>query len=164
MKRLFLVVVLFAGFAGASSVHAQRSDILPPARRAASLEKAAKLLEQPVVPAVLPTIKNPFAPPDFDRVDPVEEPPVAGVAPRARTAREVLEMIAASINPTGTMFMREEPILVFSNGHRRVGDRITASVDGVQYSVIISGIDRTSYTLRLNNEQISRPIKPGSQK
>ncbi len=162
MKLLSLFVIFLAGLA-AAPVYAQRSDILPPVRRAASLEKAARLLEQPVVPAILPTIKNPFAPPDFDRIDPVEAPVVAGVAPRARTAREVLEMIAASINPTGTMFMREEPILVFASGHRRVGDRITASVDGVQYTVTISGIDRTSYTLRLNNEQISRPIEPGSK-
>lgn len=163
MKRFRIPVILVAGLAGVSTAEAQRSDILPPARRAATVEKASRLLEQPIVPAVLPTIKNPFAPPDFDRVDPVEAPVAAGPAQRARTAREVLEMIASSVAPTGTMLMRGEPILVFPNGYRRVGDRIAASVDGVQYSVTISGIDRTSYTLRLNNEQISRPIEPGSK-
>jgi len=165
-SRLFLFAFLAGLLASSSPMSfAQRSDILPPARRAASVEKAAKLIEQPVVAAVLPTTKNPFAPPDFDRVDPVEAPPVAaGPAPRQRSTREILEMIAGSINPTGTMFVRDEPILLFGSRQMRIGDRLSATVGGVQYSIVIAGIERTSFTVRLNNEQISRPIKPGSQK
>ncbi len=161
-----LLLALLAGWVASSSTlsFAQRSDLLPPARRAASVEKATKLIEQPGVAAVLPTTKNPFAPPDFDRVDPVEAPPVAGPAPRQRSTREILEMIVGSINPTGTMFVRDEPILLFGARQMRIGDRLSATVGGAQYSIIISGIERTSFTVRLNNEQISRPIKPGSQK
>lgn len=162
-RRLFPVVL--AGLVAflAQTGLAQRPDILPPARRAASVEKATKIFEQPVVAAVLPTTKNPFAPPDFDRVDPVEAPPVAGPILRQRTTREILEMIAGSLNPSGTIFLRDEPILLFGARQMRIGDRLNATVGGVQYAIVITGIERTSFTVRLNNEQISRPIKQGSQ-
>lgn len=164
MNATRLILSLLAGGLSVSHAVGQRSDILPPARRAQSVEAAGKLLGQSILTTVPATAKNPFAPVDFDRVEPTEAPaPVAGPAPRVRTTREILEMIAANVSPTGTMFMRDEQILVFPNGHRRVGDRITATVGGAQYSVTISGIDRTSYTLQLNNEQISRPIEPGSK-
>lgn len=162
-RRLSLSACFGLGLLSATDAWAQRADIFPPARRAASVEQAAKLLEQPVVPAVLPSTKNPFAPPDFDRVDPVEAPPSASPAQRTRTLREVLELIAASLNPTGTAMLRDQPILLFGARQMKIGDRIPATLDGAQYTVEITGIERTSFTVRLNDEQISRPIKPGSK-
>jgi hypothetical protein len=164
MKHVRYLLPVLVGLLLPVASSGQRSDLLPPVRRAATVEKATALLEKDTVAAVLPTVKNPFAPPDFDRVDPVEEPPVAGPAPRIRSTREILEMIANNINPTGTMFVRDEPILLFGARQMRLGDRLTATIGGAQYSIVISGIERTSFTIRLNNEQISRPIKPGTQK
>lgn len=164
MKRTCLA--LFSGLiAFAADAAAQRSDVLPPARRAPTVERATKLLEQRVVPAVLPTVNNPFAPADFDRIDPVETPPTAGPVARTRSSRELLELIAANVRPTGTMILRGEPILLFGGRGRpmKVGDALNVAVEGVTYSVTISAIESTSFTLRLNNEQISRPIEAGSK-
>lgn len=165
MNRLYLALLALGATGFCAMAIAQRADVLPPARRAPTLEQAAKLLQQPVIPAILPTVANPFAPADFDRVDPVEAPVAAGPVVRARTSRELLQLIAANVNPTGTMIMRGEPILLFGSRGRplRVGDTLTVAFEGAQYSVEVSGIDRTSFTLRLHNEQISRPIEPGSK-
>ncbi len=161
--RTLIILLLVTGAGAPATLHAQRSDLLPPPRRAAAVELAGKLVEPRDAPALDPKVSNPFAPAGFEPAV-AETGPVAGpVAPRERTNREILDAIGASIRPTGTMIMRGEPILLFGSRQARVGDELPVTVNGVAHIVIITAIESTHFTIRLNNEEITRPIQPGSK-
>lgn len=148
-----------------AAARAQRSDLLPPQRRAESVDLAARLVEPRTPPALPAELKNPFSPPGFGQPDPDEEGGVAAGPdrPRARTLRDTLEVIASHINPTGTMSLRGEPILLFGSKQTRVGDELPVTYEGTVHILVITAIERTSFTVRLNNEELTRPIKPGSK-
>ena len=52
-------------------------------------------------------------------------------------------------------------MLLFHEKKLKVGDNLKITVEGVDYSVTISAIDQTSFKIRLNGEEVTRPIKPG---
>ncbi|HEY0946568.1 MAG TPA: hypothetical protein VGD81_14920 [Opitutaceae bacterium] len=145
---------------------AQRSDVVPPQRRAATVEKAARIVQSREAAAVASDIKNPFSPPGFDRPDPAEQPPAAPAGPARpagpRSDRELLAEVAPRITPSGTAILGGEPILLFGQKKVKVGDQLSITFDGASYVLVIAAIERTSFTLRLNREEVTRPIKPAS--
>jgi hypothetical protein len=153
--------------AAAPAVLAQRSDLTPPARRAATVDAAAKLL-QPRQLAPLPEqMIPPFSPPAFEQPDPEEikaqqaAAAVSNVPVRPAGDRGVLEALAARLEPSGTAILGGEAILLFGQKRLKVGDRLTITFEGFDYNLDITDIGRTTFTLRLNREEITRPIKSG---
>lgn len=149
-------LILAAAVALTSVAHAQR--LLPPQRRATTVELAQKLTAPREIASLPESAENPFAPSGFDRTEQPANPDTTPTAPRERTSREILETIAAAINPTGTMIMRGEPILLFGSRQARVGDQLPVTVNGVAYTLVITAIENTHFTVRLDNEEITRPL------
>src|SRR5690606_1412775 len=128
------------------------------------------LRETPKLPA---NLVSPFNPPSFDAPDPEEMRLAAEAAEAARRAglaaapkptntRDLLAAIAGQIKVTGSAVLGGQPILLSSRNRYKVGDPIEATYEGKTVTVIISAIDRTTFTLRLNGEEFTRPIKSGN--
>jgi len=155
----------------ALSAQKSTSDLLPPVRRQASVDIAA-LLTRPPEPLPVPAdLRDPFNPPDFNQPDPSQAGNQGGTAPTelpgapaepARPAgdRDVLEMLAAQIRPTGMILLRNAPRLIISNKPFEVGTRFTVTYNGQDYELELTAIDRTTFTLRYRNEETTRPITP----
>ena len=86
---------------------------------------------------------------------PVPVAPV--VAPK--TDRDILQAIAASLKPTGNFVLSGQPTLVFGQKRVKAGGLVTITFEGTEYTLEITAIERTSFTLRLNREEFTRPIK-----
>ncbi len=126
-----------------------------PANRQVSLELAAKLLAPRADPtATLPDgLVNPFNPAASRK---------SGVsAPAAVSDHDLLERIAARITPSGAMMFGAHPILLLGEKKLKVGDTLTINFDGADYVVVITDVTPTSFRVRLNREELTRPIKPG---
>ncbi len=85
----------------------------------------------------------------------------AGPAPRAFGDREILIALAGKVHPGGSFSLGSEALLNFGKKNLRAGDHLTVSYEGQDYNLELVTFDRTSFTLRLNKEEITRPIKPG---
>lgn len=177
MRRLTAglpLILLATGIAGGSLAAAPargiKADINPTAARAAMLEKAQRLTRQTEVANLPATTVDPFNPASFNAPDPEElrlaaeaarrARPVAG--PRVASDRDLLIAIAAQIKPTGTMSLGGEAILLVGSHKIRVGETISASYEEKPIAVTVTAIDRNSFSLRLNGEEFTRPIKSGS--
>lgn len=158
-SSLCLTVLALAGLA-ATAV----AQVVPPARRAAALESAQQLLaaRDTGLPAKLP---DPFHPESFgasaDASPGADGDTVADAPVRRgpRTDRELIAAIAAAIKPTGNFVVGGQPILFFGQKRVKAGDPLTINFEGADYTLTITSIDRTSFTLRLNREEYTRPIK-----
>jgi len=135
--------------------------IATPPKREATLEQAAQLLAPRENPAAkLPTdLVDPFNPPGFGATHPVGKPGEKGHT--ATSDREILENIAAQIRPSGMLMFNDNPLLLFREKKLKVGDTLTISFEGTDYVVVITDIEKTSFKIRFNREEVTRPIKPG---
>ncbi|MFA6961313.1 MAG: hypothetical protein WC205_11225 [Opitutaceae bacterium] len=133
-------------------------SITPPIKRTETLNLARELLT--TKPIEIPTASigrnNPFNP-----VLPV----AANVSPSSTAIavvsdRETLITLASAIAPSGMMQLGDAPILLFGQKKLKVGDILPIVFQGVTYELQVSAIERTSFSLRLNKEEITRPIKP----
>lgn len=169
MKRgLSLLVFLSVGavqaFAQAGRRPVENSKaVFPVPRRLESLKAATNLL----APRVAVWSKNaPEVPDPFYRsqvADTPTESAAVGEESHARHAEisdlDVLKNVAPEIKPTGTMLIGSEPYLLIGGRRLKVGDQITVTFGGVVYQVSLSSIERNSYTLRLNDQELQREFK-----
>ena len=138
-----------------------RGAVANPPKREATLELAAQL----IVPRENPASKlpadliDPFNPPGFGSVHAVGKP--GDAAHTATSDREILEKIAAQIKPSGMVVFNDNPLLLMREKKLKVGDTLTITFEGTDYVVVITAIERTSFKIRLNREEVTRPIKPG---
>ncbi len=143
-------------------------NVLPLAKRKATLELAQKLVPlQP--PAPLPTnLKDPFNPPGFKDGEP--DPALASAAtsdpativvppPRPPADRELLEAIAPLITPSGTAVFGGESLLLFGQKRLRIGDTLPIIYKDKPYELTLTAIEGNNFTLRLHDELFTRPIK-----
>ncbi len=161
---VFPLLFLVLAAALAPGLRAAKSDIPPPRRRAETVALAQTLLAAREPGALPPAtaLKNPFNPANFTETD----PGVAGAvdpagAPRLQPDRELLEAIAQLINPSGTIVIGGEPVLLFGGMTRRkVGDvvRGTYAKDGKLYELTITAIEGGTFTLRYHDETYTQPI------
>ncbi len=166
-----------------------KSDLVPPDKRRATVE-IAQHLTRPPTPEPLPLeLAQPFNPPGFDlpnRTEPLLLPggpsggpagggptvvqpgggpgnpggPVAPVAPTP-SEREKLDGLAAKIPATGTMMLRGERLLTFPGGKFvRIGADFTVTSSGQDYLLRLIAIDATTVTVRLGQDEVTRPITP----
>jgi hypothetical protein len=146
-------VCLLAISAGALQLHGVGAT--GPGKRQATLDLASRLLaprNNPV--SQLPEdLANPFNPgvKGVDNQTAVRTP--------NSSDREVLEKIASTMSPSGMMIFGGRPLLLLGEKKLRVGDNLKRSSDGFDYIVVITAIEPTSFRLRLNHEEITRPIK-----
>jgi hypothetical protein len=126
-----------------------------PAKRQATLDLAGRLLAPRENPAAaLPAaLVNPFNPAATRK---------SGDNKHVNASdHDILENIATRITPSGMMLLGGSPILLFREKKLKVGDSLTNNFEGTDYVVVITEINPTSFKVRLNREEITRPIKPG---
>lgn len=136
-----------------------QSDIAPIDARRPSVDLAESLAKVEI-PATMTTDKDlvqPFNPPSFG----VDTRPVAGPVVKNVGDRELLAALATKVQPKGTLSLGTHSLLIFGKKNLRPGDRMTVNFEGQDYNVELVSFDRTNFTLRLNHEEITRPIKPG---
>lgn len=158
MHRM-LVCVLALGAPGLISFG--QETVSNPSQRQASLELTAQLLaarENPTekLPAEL---VDPFNPLGFG-ASPVPSGVRSGDTVRAASSDlDILEKIAPHITPSGALMLNGEPVLLFREKKLKVGDSLTITFEGTTYVVVITAVDRSSFKIRYNREEITRPIK-----
>lgn len=149
-------VVLF-GAALAMISHAQ--VVSKPELRLSTLASAEALLaiKSPAIPA---DVIDPFNSAAFSEAMGLTK---AGPSetPRAgpRNDREVLAAIAAQLKPSGNFVIGGQQTLIFGQKRVKAGMPMTINFEGTEYTIEITAIERTSFTLRLNREELTRPIK-----
>lgn len=163
--RFLLSVLAMAG--PALLLPAQRSDILPPQRRTPVVEQAQSFITPPAKPEFDESFNNPFFPNSLKPKDdlltaPIPQDSAAPVQAAPASVYELLETIAPQINPTGSVNLGGQPLLLFGQKKVRVGDELPIIFDGQRYTLIISRIQASSFTLRLGAAEVTRPIIPNS--
>lgn len=147
-----------------SSKKSPDSDLASIEARREVVESAVNVAKLEVPPALPDSLPQPFNPPGFDRETSSETrttPGVAAAPTRPAGDRELLAAIASRVTPAGTFFFGGERYLQFSKKRLKVGDRLTVTYEGLDCTLELTAIDATNFTLRLNREEITRPIKPG---
>lgn len=135
-----------------------------PTTRQATLDLATRLLttEEKGAASLPADLLDPFNPAGFG-APPAAAPGKPGEAAHVVASdRQILEEIANGINPSGMMLFNGQPLLLFREKKLKVGDSLTITFEGRDYVVIIAGISQSSFKIRLNREEITRPIKPGN--
>jgi hypothetical protein len=142
---------------------AEGDTVLSPAKRLEGLEKAKKMLAVREIPTAT---ADPFHPEAFLELVSGSASRVAGpvtpvnvVVPGPRTEREILQAIAASLKPSGNFILGGQPTLVFGQKRVKAGGLLTITFEGTEYTLEVTSIERTNFTLRLNREEFTRPIK-----
>ncbi|GAB5560582.1 MAG: hypothetical protein SynsKO_22290 [Synoicihabitans sp.] len=165
--RNLLLVAAAVGSMG--DLWAQRADILPPLRRQETVEQAKLIVDPPAQAALEAELNSPFFPnslkpkPEAPIMTPVpteEGETVVQVAPPS--VYELLGTIAPQINPTGSITLGGQPLLLFGQKKVKVGDQLPIIFDGERYTLIISRIESSNFTLRLGAAEVTRPIKSNS--
>lgn len=158
----------------AAAPAATKSDVATPQKRQASVDKAGGLTKAPAPLQLPPEMIQPFNPTGFEAPDPDEKgaKPAPGQNPGASAGpvvpagpssdRELLEAIAARIQPTGALVVTGRPPFLTFPGAKRVGvgQVISVTFNEKEYDLEVTAIDRTNFTLRYRGEELTRPIKP----
>jgi hypothetical protein len=155
IKRIICIsIVCFcADFAGAQPP--TNSEIGTAQKRAEVVGLAAQLLKQPSTEDVLVQdgLHNPF--------DQRTGTNVELKAGRPSSDKELLALLADQLHPTGVMGRDELVLLLKGQKGVKLNDKLTLSFDGVGYEVEVIAIDNNNFSLRFNQAEITRPIKPG---
>ena len=157
---IYLVPVL-AGALLMTGRAADGSDISSPAKRSETLEHAKRLMAARPAPIVT---TDPFHSEAFaELTGAVVRPPVDNGSKSnpvsARSAQDLLQAIAANLKPSGNFVIGGEHTLVFGQKRVKAGGTLTITFEGTEYSLEVSAIESNNFTLRLNREEFTRPIK-----
>jgi len=82
-----------------------------------------------------------------------------GVSSSPRTNRDLLIAIATALKPGGSIKLGGSQILLMGVKKVKVGEKLNLTFEGAQHTVEVSAINPTSFTLRYNGEEYTRPIK-----
>lgn len=151
LNRVFAIFFIFVAIFKAESALA--ADIAPPQKRAVVVDMAERLAKPTTEDLAAPAdIRNPFNPSTEGKVDVVLNRPASD--------KELLSLLADQLKPTGTMG-REDSLVLLLKGQKgvKVGDKLTLSFDGTPYTVEVSEVNKTNFSLRFNQAEIIRPIK-----
>jgi len=157
IRRMFFWALL-AGFAGTASLFAA-DGVVSPTKRQESLDRAKELLADKTVQYAG---KNPFDPEGFGEGMNITSTQggVSVVVPTGpRSPQDLVAAIGASLKPSGFFVLGGEPTLVFGQKRVKAGGLLTITFEGAEYTVEIVSIERPNFTLRLNREEFTRPIK-----
>ena len=176
MKRIIskiakVAIALGVGMTAASTIRAAATaDMDSPDKRKAVVDTADALAKIPAVPEKQDLKGDPFNIPGFDTPD-QDEKAAKQAADRAQNAQagakaeapqtdsEILDKIAAKIVPSGTIFVGGQPMLMFGKKFVKVGSHFVVTYAGSDYDLVLTSIDRTTFTLSLNKVKTTRPIQ-----
>lgn len=143
------------------SVRASAEDVLSPTKRAETLKNGKALLSTKEGAG---TAKDPFHSEAFVETLATNsgltttKPQTEGVPTGPRSNRDVLQAIATSLKPR-YLELGGQAILFFGQKRVKAGDKLTINFEGTDYALDIVSIDRPNFTLRLNRDEFTRPIK-----
>jgi hypothetical protein len=153
------ILILTLGATGASQA-AEGEAVVNSAKRQEVLSLAKTLLATPS-PAVVG--KNPFQV-EAGVID--TEVPVIGEIEDKKpdgplNAKELLQAIATSpsLKPSGVFTLPGGPVLLFGQKRVKAGGILNITFEGTEYALEIVSIVPPNFTLRLNREEFTRPIK-----
>ena len=158
LSKVLLLVLTFV-----APLFGQRADVLPSSRRIKTVEQAVALADRAPAAALPGDLNSPFYP---NSLKPKEQPQAAdsgGVAvvfSGPSSNYELLELIAPELTPSGTMVLGGEPLLLFGQKKIRVGGELPIIYEGKRYTLVVSAIESSFFTLRLGEAEYTRPIKP----
>lgn len=163
--RVTCAALLMAGGLSLASAN----TVLSPAKRQAALERGKSLI---ATKEIVPLAVNPFYPEAFAETvaglgrstgTTTASPAGGDTTPQVPTGprgdRELLEAIAKSLKPSGYIVLGGQASLSFGQKRVKAGGILTITFEGSQYTLEITSIDRTNFTLRLNREEFTRTIK-----
>jgi hypothetical protein len=133
--------------------------IIAPNVRKDELAKADALLSKKLLGlpanAVDPFYSEAFAEASGHAVHADTGPKLAG----PKTDHDIVAGIASGLKPSGNFVIGGQEVLLFGEKRVKPGSRLTINFEGAEYTVEITAITHTSFTLRLNREEFTRPIK-----
>jgi hypothetical protein len=161
-----LLLVLLAGGMGFAQARAAEGEVLSPTVRQQALDNAKKLLAPREISA---PAADPFHSEAYNElVGMVGKTPSTSTGGGAtgpatptgpRTGRDQLQAIAAGLKPSGYIVLGGQPTLLFGQKRVKAGGSVTITFEGTEYTVEITSIVSPNFTLRLNREEFTRPIK-----
>jgi hypothetical protein len=161
MRKLSSFFLLMTGVGATIALGEPLSDIPFPAKRADTVKFAKTLVFLQSEPAQAPnegTFKNPFNPSEVSASSSASSTTVGGAA---SAPGEIVQLaqIAPNITPSGSVKIGSESFLLFGQKRFKVADHLPIVFEGKSYELEIVEIQSTSFTLRLNGVEITRPIK-----
>jgi len=150
---------------GVLSTRAADESVANPAKRAEVIAQAKALLS---AKDNSPEVKDPFHSTGFNETlaansgrSSVAATPDAVARPTSgpRSERDILQAIAANLKPSGFFVLGGEPTLVFGQKRVKAGGTISIRFEDTDYTLEVASIERPNFTLRLNREEFTRPIK-----
>jgi len=149
-----------------SVVLAAEGTVLNPVKRQAALERGKEL----VTPGEMtPVTADPFHPAAFAETVAAMGRVSGGTPPAGDTANpaptgprndhDLLQAIAQNLKPSGYIVLGGIPSISFGQKRVKAGGVLTITFEGSQYTLEVTSIDRTNFTLRLNREEFTRTIK-----
>ena len=147
-------IAWLAGFTLVHMASAAPADVQHPKKREQTVEQASQLakIAAPETVVLPDNLRNPFT------AAPVEEIRTA----RPTSDKDLLLVLAEQVQPLGAMGVAGNMMLT-RKGQKpvKVNDKLTLSFDGTSYEVEVTSIDNTTFSLRYNQTEITRPIKSG---
>ena len=142
-------------------------EVVSSAKRTEAIDQGKALL---ATKDKAPEVKDPFHSIAFDETLAANagrgstaastgESAVARPASGPRTNRDLLQAIAANLQPSGYFVLGGEPTLVFGQKRVKAGGTISIRFEDADYTLEIVSIERPNFTLRLNHDEFTRPIK-----
>jgi hypothetical protein len=165
---LRLLAAVIVGFFLGGTLHAaasQQSDLNASATRSSVVELAERLAEIRPPQPLAANVVQPFNPVAYNQSSdqnagaPDQSGGALTKSGSSLPDRDHLLAIAAKIAPNGTIFVGKAPVLVIAGKFYKVGTKFTVTSGGADRIVELTAINHTSFTLRLNYEEITRPIK-----
>lgn len=150
---VFLAVIgvapsLCAQGAGAISTPAARSAVV------ATVDKV-NAVGGPVAPD--PVVLDPFNPPKAN-MSPEEDTDTSSKS-SSMSDDQLAVVLAAQIQPTGSMMQGGEPYLMFTERRQKIGDKVAVTFDKVEYIVEIVSIANNRFRIRYKDKEAERTIK-----
>ena len=156
----YISLLLLPILTAVCSAQVVRSDVPAPSLRTNIISKATALLERRKhLSDNIPTAaRNPFNPLASDVV-------VQATAPtRSRlpsSGKELVALLAGQVAPTGSAERDGQRFLLFGQRKVKVGEGIPITFENTQFELEVTAIEGGTFTVRLNQDEFTRPIKPG---
>ena len=149
MKEKRLLIVLVSAVLSVLSVQALQAQVRSPEDRLNVISKA-RLLVNPELKTLEEATEGIVMHPFHPRADIVVEP--------GETTRSILARIASGISVDGSIQMGGVRYLLLQGRRVGPGDYLPIQFEGRTYQVRIEAVTASSYTLRLNDEEIENNL------
>ncbi len=157
LTSLLVATLAFPGRASAEDVPSptKRTEVLAAARTFLAVKETSTTIKDPFhSEAFAETIATNTGATTTKAADPAAPRVQAG----PRTNRDLLQAIATSLRPR-YLELGGQPILFFGQKRVKAGDSMTINFEGSDYALEIVSIEKPNFTLRLNRDEFTRPIK-----